>query len=92
MSYVSYFSHMETKFQEFKRRFSTEMVLTIVTGASLILATTMAGFVVTDNLKLHDATQGVCFGVDGIDGANGINGATGPNGAAGEAGVQQVQG
>lgn len=79
---------MESKTQAFKRRFSTELVLTIVTGASLILVTTMAGFIALDNVNRDKevVATGTCFGSDGIDGIDGSNGATGTNGAAGIAG------
>lgn len=86
---------MESQFHAFKRRFSTELVLTIVTGASLILATTMAGFVVLDSVNKSEIIAGSCFGVDGIDGTageNGSDGATGNAGPAGEAGASATPG
>jgi hypothetical protein len=84
---------MESKVHAFKRRFSTEIVLTIVTGASLILATTMAGFVVLDNVNKQNYIDTACVSPDRIDsslsstGAAGSNGTNGVDGAAGEAGA-----
>jgi len=89
---------MESKIHAFKRRFSTEIVLTIVTGASLILATTMAGFVVLDNVNKQKYIDTACVSPDRIDsslsstGAAGANGTNGVDGAAGEAGASASPG
>lgn len=74
---------METLSQAFRRRFSTQTVLTVVAGISLLLAMTMLGLSLVQAQNTRQLLEGVCFGVDGIDGSVGETGATGANGQAG---------